>query len=253
MASDGAKRALKARGVSEGAMRKALAAELKAQGVDGRSWRLLSKATQQGIFKKALDVLKPRKPSGKHAAPFRRIEGGHTASQDLAATNPNHRKGTEWQINCQRCVAAYELRRRGYDVTAKPRPMLGKTKPDPSDTLPNRLDPNGWPSMFEGATLESCASGSGPGTRRKIEALMASYGDGARAIIRIQYQRKYGGYGHVFIAEQRDGRTAFVDPQTGSADCSGYFEKAEKSGTYCVRIDDKPFTDRIRDAAEERK
>ena len=36
----------------------------------------------------------------------------------LSGTNPNYDKAREYQINCQRCVPTYEMRRRGYDVEA---------------------------------------------------------------------------------------------------------------------------------------
>ena len=152
MDGDGVKRALKAKGVSKTAARKALAEELKAQGLDARSWQHLSKTNQQGIFKRALSKLKGTKTAapGKHAAPFKKIKGAHTQAQDLTATNPRYSEGLEWQINCQRCVGAYEMRRRGYDVTAKPRPMLNGV-PDPTDELPNRNAQGGWPKMFENA------------------------------------------------------------------------------------------------------
>ena len=54
----------------------------------------------------------------------KRIKGEHTREQDLKAVNPNFVPGRngEWENNCQRCVAAYEARRRGINVTAKPLP-----------------------------------------------------------------------------------------------------------------------------------
>lgn len=253
MESDGVKRALKARGISKTAAQKALSDELKAQGMDARNWQHLSKANQQSIFKRVLNAIAPaKKPTGKHYAPFKKIKGDHTPDQDLAAVNPNYSAGVEWRINCQRCVGAYEMRRRGYDVTAKPRPMTAG-RPDPSDELPNRNSAGGWPHMFDGATLESCASNSGDGTRKKVDVLMESYGDGARAIVRVEWQKKYGGGGHVFIAERRGDKTVFIDPQNGRLDCSGYFTRVKKNGTYCIRVDDKPFTDLIREAVQENR
>lgn len=97
MDGDGVKRALKAKGVSKTAARKALAEELKAQGLDARSWQHLSKTNQQGIFKRALSKLKGAKTAapGKHAAPFKKIKGAHTQAQDLTATNPRYSEGLE--------------------------------------------------------------------------------------------------------------------------------------------------------------
>lgn len=178
---------------------------------------------------------------------FRVISAAHSEYDDLAAVNPNYSKGVEWQINCQRCVAAYELRRRGFDVTALPAPMVGG-KPDYYDELPDRLSKNGWPKMFDGSTLESCRASTGARTMGKVEKLMASWGDGSRAIVRVQFQKWFGGGGHVFIAEQRGGKTYFVDPQCNDRDCSGYFACAKKLETYCMRVDNLQVTDLIKKA-----
>lgn len=40
--------------------------------------------------------------------------------ENVAATNPRWKEGDEYQVNCQRCVQALELRDRGYDVEAGP-------------------------------------------------------------------------------------------------------------------------------------
>lgn len=41
-----------------------------------------------------------------------------SAEEDCKAVNPNYEKGEEYQINCSLCSVVYELRRRGYDVSA---------------------------------------------------------------------------------------------------------------------------------------
>ena len=48
------------------------------------------------------------------------IKGEHSIEDDLKAVNPNFTEGRDgvWENNCQRCVVAYELRRRGIDVKA---------------------------------------------------------------------------------------------------------------------------------------
>jgi len=38
----------------------------------------------------------------------------------VKGANPKFQRGTPYSANCQRCVQAYEFRRRGYDVVAKP-------------------------------------------------------------------------------------------------------------------------------------
>ncbi len=165
-----------------------------------------------------------------------------TRDEDLKAVNPNYVTGApEWTRNCQRCVSAYEARRRGYDVTAKPRILDG------TDRLPVMNDPQGWPTVYQNYELIQCSSNSGAGTGRKVEKKMQEWGDGARAIVRVRW--KHGG-GHVFIAEQLDGETRFIDPQTGRTDASSYFERVKKNGTYVMRIDNLEFTDRIKECCK---
>lgn len=109
--------------------------------------------------------------------------------------------------------------------------------------------PQGWPQVYENPDLVPCFSNSGANTKGKVEAQMAAWGDGARAIVRVQWRG--GNSGHVFIAEQVNGATRFVDPQCNSTDCSDYFKSAKKNQTYVMRVDDRKFTDLVRDCCEE--
>lgn len=156
-------------------------------------------------------------PRGKAAT----IEGA------LAAVNRHYKEGREWQQNCQRCVYAYEMQRRGYDVEALPRIFDG------SDRLPYMHDKNGWLAVMEGAKAVDFPSRS---TIRKMAEQMADWGDGARAIVCLRW--KGGRCGHVLIAEQQRGGTFFVDPQIGRhIDIHAYMDQAVKGATKLVRID----------------
>ncbi len=123
---------------------------------------------------------------------YRRITTQHTALDDLKNTNPNWSEDSPWDVNCQRCVSAYEARRRGFDVTAAP-------LTDKNDTLQIMRHPNGWPSVYQGAELIDCTASSGTSSEILVDDKMAEWGDGARAIVRVRW--KLGG-GHVFIAER---------------------------------------------------
>ena len=76
---------------------------------------------------------------------------------------------------------------------------------------------------------------------------MASYGDGARVEIDVGWATSDGsGFdGHVFVAEQRDGKTYFIDPQNGDADVSWYFDHVQPGATRFARIDNLTPSDRI--------
>lgn len=61
---DGAKRALRTRGMNEDDARLALSAELKAEGIPEQSWKYLSRGRQRGLFKKAVNSGAISQPMG---------------------------------------------------------------------------------------------------------------------------------------------------------------------------------------------
>ena len=165
-----------------------------------------------------------------------RIRFPENAKTALSKINPNGHAVTDdanfsWSGNCTSCVPAYELRRRGYDVSALP-------YADGKNGL--AYDPFAvWKDPIVHET-----SGSG---REAIERAMASYGDGARVEIDVGWATSDGsGFdGHVFVAEQRGGKTYFIDPQTGDTDVGWYFDHVQQNGTRFARIDNLTPNDRI--------
>lgn len=157
---------------------------------------------------------------------------------ELSLTNPFHRiGGDEYRRNCQRCVMAYEMRRRGYDVIARPRVLDG------TDRLPVMISEGGWLEVFQGAKPVFCGSPYGVNEcRANVEKQMEEWGDGARAIIRVIFD---SGGGHVFCVERVNGETVFSDPQTGEYDCSRYFSAINPNHTYLVRVDNLEPTELI--------
>jgi len=156
-----------------------------------------------------------------------------TIDEALKNTNPHYYEGKEWQYNCQRCIFAYEMQRRGYDVEALPRIFDG------SDTLPYMYHSQGWLNVMESAQPVNMPSRN---TIGRMAAQMYDWGEGARAIVKVTW--KGGKSGHVFIAEQNGGGTFFVDPQTGRyIDVQSYMDQAIKGKTVLVRVDNlKPTT-----------
>ena len=157
-----------------------------------------------------------------------------SALDDLKACNPDYPKDSKWQTNCQRCVPTYEMRRRGYDVKAKP-------------ADPNNLYLNQHPySVWKKPDVICCKTGNG---KSEIEATMAQWGDNARAQVVLVW--KGSNVGHTFIAEQRNGKTVYIDPQVGKEYVDGYFDRAEPGKTSFCRIDDLTPTLLIYDCCEE--
>lgn len=167
------------------------------------------------------------------------IKGAHSFDADIVATNPKYKdsqkkQDTYYTHNCQRCVNAYEARRRGYDVTASARLLK-------NDTLPYMMNDKGWANVYENgrANLVKCVSNSSHNVKREVREQLLSWGDGARAIVRVQW--KGGAGGHVFIAECHGSDVHFLDPQNGNLDVGDYFNYAKVNQTYVLRIDNMEF------------
>lgn len=153
-----------------------------------------------------------------------------TANEDLKATNPNYSPGNHFSDNCQRCVPAYVLRRQGYNVEALP---TGKNLQVDQflSNQPNAVWKKDGSPVMQRNTLGSQYFG-----KPEIHKFMKDLPDGAMCEVRCVWEKD--STGHVFIAEKRNGKVHFIDPQTGSEDVSHYFSKMKKNSTYFWRIDD---------------
>lgn len=155
---------------------------------------------------------------------FKMISGPHSSLDDVKGTNPKYSyDNREYNENCQRCVPTYEMRRRGYDVTAKPRIF------DREDVAANQ-----WHRAFVGQRFVQCYEGTG---RRELEKRMAEWGDGARAEVYVRWKGHGQASSHVFVAEQANGKTHYYDPQTGNTNAAWYFKEVRPHSTSVARID----------------
>ena len=158
---------------------------------------------------------------------WKRIDGQHPATDDVLQTNPHYGEGREYQENCQRCVVAYEMRRRGYDVIAKPSVL-----PLAEDQIARK-----WPYYFKDVDLIKYSSGD---SLKQIKQQMLSWGDGSRAQVYVRLSETEA---HVFIAEQRGWVTEFYDPQTGNTNAESNFKRAIPGETMICRVDNLELGD----------
>jgi len=170
-------------------------------------------------------------------AGFGQIDGAHGIRQDLAAVNPKYGTGTrEYTLNCGNCTAAYELRRRGIDVEAKPQEWM----------LPDE-----WAGMFEGFSHQTLTSRTRAGAVDEIERNVLSWGEGARGtIFGIPAGQTRG---HFFSVEVSEGKALFVDSQIGRADVRWYLEEMTPSSIIYGRLDNLEPTDSIINAVKARE
>lgn len=158
-----------------------------------------------------------------------------------SGANPHYdRSGTyrEFNENCQRSVVAYEARRRGYDVTAQPTYQ--------GDKMPYGVHGNGrWQGAFQHAKRQDVSGSTPSSARRRLESQMASYGDGARAVMSVKWKGET--YGHVLNVEYHKGRTSYIDGQTGAKYIAGeLFHSIDTKRVGLVRVDNLRFSDRAK-------
>lgn len=149
----------------------------------------------------------------------------------VKGANPKYQTDRQYRVNCQRCVQAYELRRRGYDVEALPKPK-------------SRSSINWGNECFvDSKTVakdEAWLSFDFKLSEADIIDRLNQAPDNSRHII---YACWKSGSSHVFIADKENGIIRYVDPQSGKLDCSSHFSKARENKYGIFRVDDKDITD----------
>lgn len=131
------------------------------------------------------------------------------------------------------------MRRRGYDVIAKPVPPAGQY-----DIL---MDGLGYKDIFDGAQWIYILKGTG---EKEIEAYMKQWGDSARAEIAVAWKSNYGGGAHAFVVENIDGKIYYVSPQNSRSNAASYFKDVRGNFTRICRIDNLKPTKLILECCE---
>lgn len=162
-------------------------------------------------------------------------KGETSIIDDLRLTNPHFSENKIYQVNCQKCVPTYEMRRRGYDVEALPTIST-------ADIIKNK-----WYQVFENAEVISVNKNP----KETIIKALQEYGDNSRVQI---YVKNKDGTAHTFIGENYNGSVCFIDPQRGK-DASRIFndEYIYLEQTMYFRIDDLKPTELIKRCCKARK
>ena len=143
----------------------------------------------------------------------------------------------EYSENCQRAVVATEGRFRGYDVIAQPTYE--------GDTAPRG---DNWKGFFKNAKTDNVGRTTPNATQKALESKMKEYGDGSRAIMRVQWKGR-GASGHVLNVVQKNGKTYYYDGQVGGKYNTKSLYNAIRTGdTQLVRVDNLSFSDKAKEA-----
>ena len=152
----------------------------------------------------------------------------------LSGTNPNYDKAREYQINCQRCVPTYEMRRRGYDVEA-----LGNYDKRLSSLINIRKM---WGVKSDEIFRNYRKNESGELENLNIayfKEYLKNIENGERHQIGWLWR---GESGHTILVEKKNGILKFIDPQTNKVRNFKEFQdwtKTSKGIFWAFRIDDR--------------
>ncbi|MGI5070523.1 hypothetical protein HRO26_05185 [Treponema pectinovorum] len=146
---------------------------------------------------------------------FRQADGG--------SPNPNYKKGGGYAKNCQTCVVAYELRRRGYNVEALP-----NYKGSMLDVLSYRTN-IAWVNRETGKNPDYIKP-EGNTLNKVFEWLRNNLKPNNRYTIEWQWTAKSSGH-IIHCFKNKNNKVSFYDPQKGinnrfEDDINKYFENA---------------------------
>lgn len=153
-------------------------------------------------------------PQGKPMN-FQQADGG--------APNPNYSKGGGYKENCQSCVVAYELRRRGFDV---------ETLPNYKGSMVEVLSYDTSKAWIDRTTGKKPAYiiPTGKTLKQQIEWLEENLKPNNRYTLEWTWRNYPGGH-IIHCYKNASGKISFYDPQSGlnnraQEEIKRYFEKA---------------------------
>lgn len=190
------------------------------------------------------DPMRPKKLAG--------VEPGEPMDFDKAdhgSTNPNYSKGGGYHVNCQTCVIANEARRRGYDVTARPKDTKQASEIARDQT-------KAWIDPKTGRHPNYMSGCQEVGTARQAKKYLdENLKTGERYFLGHAWKGR-GMSGHIITTfKDSDGNINLYDPQSGKkmtgSDVDSYLSRIKyqtsvygtkiKMGFRILRVDDKQF------------
>lgn len=161
------------------------------------------------------------------------------ARQALPLTNPNFNSSPTYQDNCQRCVWAFEMLRRGYSVEAD-----SSDSSDYVGTLQSIQDfwfsaKNAKPEQY--IRLDQICQNVDQ-QYALVEKKMKEWGEGSRAILANFWK---GGGGHIWNVEYANGKLHYYDGQISKEVDIEHRNKLSQQLHIFARVDDLDVPDDI--------
>ena len=203
--------------------------------------------------------------------PPRKIEGEHTAEEDMAKINDAYGAlRPQTQNNCSHCSITMELRRRGFDVCARTssEPVYTKHqlekafKPNPKYEEIGWDKPKNWYKMTKEQKQDTWARAKTDKNYAKNfkeveQRMLKKFPEGSRGLFSAVCP--YSMIGHAMAFEVKGGKVVIYDTQTNkkfnlSSPPSGFSQAFAPTSAGAYRLDNKAINwDGLNDICAERK
>ena len=151
--------------------------------------------------------------------------------EDLKRVNPDFNDfNSNSKSNCVLCTMTYEMRRRGYDVTAN-KAGVGYFDDEIKSMFKNyKVEHIGDQKSFNEAKKAGKASGSY--VRNLVNKIESTQPEGSRGNLSVMWGALYGGGGHSMSYEIKNGKMVIYDGQSGKI-----YSNPEKVLRSCSSVD----------------
>lgn len=182
------------------------------------------------------------------------VSRGTSMSWELAnkgAENPLFSHGGQYTTNCQTATVVHELRRRGFNITAKgATDGIEKLYAQGFDWEKRFLTPTGRKISVESAEDWAKKQGVNRIMRKNLDTFLSEkmiadgryeiYAEWEPAKFSKKKMKSQSG-AHVFMAEVKNGTIVYFDPQTGTSGSATdwYFDFLKNQTVRVMRVDDK--------------
>lgn len=165
----------------------------------------------------------------------------YTADEDMRAVNPNRSKGKQYEQNDANCALAYDMRRRGFDVTAK-----GTNEPAGPEAFSE------WYRDCKFTEIEQDSNAKGDYGSYAVSKVLSDLGQQPNGSYGMLYISWADGGGHAVTWAIENNKLVFRDCQSGKTiDLSTMAN--DISYMQYARTDNLKLTDKAMEAVESAK
>ena len=154
---------------------------------------------------------------------FKKLDHPETFEDAILSINRDYKKGGLYTVNCVLCTTTYEMRRRGYDVKAKPysneinQVILRNTK-NPYDITAN--DEAYLSSIYKNPVIRTVTNSPTDNLSSQLSSTLSKEPN-TRGNILVKWKSANGGHSMIYEVDSK-GKVRILDSQVASTDTKGH-------------------------------